>query len=219
MDYVEAIVQRDVRDIARVDQLAMMPRLLRVLAEHSGQLVNYSGLGSPVGMNHVTTRRYMDILESLFLVDTLPAWHTRALRRLAKAPKLHFLDSGLLASIRNLSPERLRRDRTAFGPLLETFVFDELLKLASWSDDRYTFSHFRERGQNEVDLVIEDDDGRVVGVEVKASATVSAGDFSGLRRLEAACADRFVLGLVLYDHHQAVPFGERMFAAPVSGLW
>ena len=219
MDYVEAVVQRDVRDIARVDQLAMMPRLLRVLAEHSGQLVNYSGLGTPVGMNHVTTRRYMDILESLFLVDTLPARHMRALKRLAKAPKLHFLDSGLLASLRNLSPERLRRDRTAFGPLLETFVFDELLKLASWSDDRYTFSHFRERNQHEVDLVIEDDDGRVVGVEVKASATVSAGDFSGLRRLEAACADRFVLGLVLYDHDQAVPFGERMFAVPVCALW
>ena len=219
LDYIEAIVQRDVRDVARIDQLSMMPRLLRVLAEHSGQLVNYSRLGTAVGMNHVTTRKYLGILESLFLVDALPSWHTSALKRLAKAPKLHFLDAGLLAALRNLSPERLRRDRTAFGPLLESFVFGELLKLATWSNDRYTFSHFRDKDRNEVDIVIEDGDGRLVGVEVKASATVSTGDFSGLRRLQKAVGDRFVLGLVLCDHEQVIPFEERLLAAPVAALW
>ncbi len=218
LDYIEAIVQRDVRDVARIDQLAMMPRLLRVLAEHSGQLVNYSRLGAPVGMNHVTTRKYLGILESLFLVDALPSWRTSALKRLAKAPKLHFLDAGLLASLRDLSPDRLRRDRTAFGPLLESFVFGELLKLATWSNDCYTFSHFRDKDRKEVDIVIEAGDGRIVGVAVKASATVSAGDFSGLRRLQTASGDRFMLGLVLCDHEQVTPFGERLLAAPVASL-
>lgn len=102
---------------------------------------------------------------------------------------------------------------------METFVLAELLKLASWSQDRYEFSHFRDKERNEVDIVIEDRRGRVVGIEVKASATVSPRDFAGLRRLSDACGDRFVLGLVLHDHEQVVPFGERLLAALVSALW
>ena len=219
LDYIEAIIQRDVRDVTRIEQLSAMPRLLRVLAEHSGQLVNYSGFGAPLAMNHVTTRKYMGILESLFLVRTLPPRYASALKRITKSPKLHFLDAGLLAALRGITPDRLRRDRTPFGAILETFVFGELLKLASWSDDWYTFSHFRNKERNEVDIVIEDGRGRIVGVEVKASATVSARDFSGMRRLANACGDRFALGLVLYDNKQAVRFGERMVAAPISTLW
>ena len=219
LDYIEAIVQRDVRDIARIEQLGSMPRLLRVLAEHSGRLVNYSGFGAALGMNHVTTRKYVGVLENLFLVHTLPPWYTNTLKRVTKSPKLHFLDAGLLASLKALTPERLRIDRTPFGPVLETFVLGELLKLASWADDRYAFSHFRDKERNEVDIVIEDGLGRIVGVEVKASATVSKGDFAGLRRLAAATRGNFALGLVLYDHEHAVPFGERMAAAPLSTLW
>ena len=219
LDYVEAIIQRDVHDIARIEQLNAMPRLLRVLAEYSGQLVNYSGFGTVLGMNHVTTQKYVGIFENLFIVRTLQPWYTNTLKRLTKSPKLHFLDSGLLATLKDISLDRLNRERALFGPLLESFVFGELLKLASWSDDRYVFSHFRDKERNEVDLVIEDRRGRVVGIEVKASATASKGDFSGLRRLEAACGDRFILGLVLYDHDRTVPFGDRMVAAPLSTLW
>ena len=179
LDYIEAIVQRDVRDVARIEQPGSMPRLLRVLAGQSGQLVNYSGFGAPLGMNHVTTRRYMGVLEALYLVQALPPWYTNALKRVTKSPKVHFLDAGLLAALRGITPDRLRRDRTPFGAVLETFVLGELLKLASWADDRYTFSHFRDKQRNEVDIVIEDGRGQVVGIEVKASATVSARDFSG----------------------------------------
>ena len=219
LDYIEAIVQRDVRDIARIEQLSSMPRLLRVLAEHSGQLVNYSGFGAPLGMNHVTTRKYMGVFENLFLVHTLPPWYTNTLKRLTKSPKLHFLDAGLLAALRGITPDHLRRDRTPFGPLLETFVLSELLKLATWADDRYAFSHFRDKERNEVDIVIENGRGQIVGVEVKASATVSARDFSGLRRLAAGAGERFVMGLVLYDQDSTVPFGGQMIAAPISALW
>ena len=219
LDYIEAIVQRDVRDVARIEQPGSMPRLLRVLAEQSGQLVNYSGFGAPLGMNHVTTRKYMGVLEALYLVQALPPWYTNALKRVTKSPKVHFLDAGLLAALRGITPDRLRRDRTPFGAVLETFVLSELLKLASWADDRYTFSHFRDKQRNEVDIVIEDGRGQVVGVEVKASATVSARDFSGLRRLASAAGESFSFGLVLYDHEATVPFGEKMAAAPVSTLW
>lgn len=119
----------------------------------------------------------------------------------------------------NLSAEKLETDRTSFGPLLETFVVGELLKLASFSDDRYRFSHFRHRQRDEVDIVIEDMDGRIVGIEVKASATVISSDFSGLKRLEHECGDRFTLGMVLYDHEHVVSFGARLLAVPISALW
>jgi len=217
--YVDAIVQRDVRDVAQVDQLQQMPKLLRVLGEHSGQLVNYSGIGASLGMNHVTTQKYVGVFESLFLVRTLPPWHDNQLKRLTKTPKLHFLDAGLLAALRDLTPDRLRADRTPFGALLETFVLAELRKLASWADGRFEFSHFRDKEQNEVDIIIENRQGRVVGIEVKAAATVTSSDFNGLRKLADACGDRFVLGLVLHDHDKIVPFGSRLAAAPISALW
>jgi hypothetical protein len=219
LDYVEAVVQRDVRDIANVDQLDAMPRLLRVLAEHSGQLINHTGAGAAIGLNHVTTQRYAGLFEQLFLVRTLPPWHSNALKRLTRRPKLHFLDSGLLAALRGVTPERIARHRGDFGPILESFVFSELLKLAGWSGERLTFSHYRDKDQYEVDVVIEDRSGRLVGVEVKAGATVTADDFRGLRRLAAAAGDQFALGLVLYDHDRAVPFGDRLWAAPLSSLW
>lgn len=217
--YVDAIVQRDVRDVAQVDQLEQMPKLLKLLAEHAGQLVNHSAIGAALGMNHVTTQKYVGVFERLFLVRTLPPWHSNALKRLTRKPKLHFLDSGLLAALRGLTPERISADRTPFGPLLETFVFAELLKLASWAEDRFQFSHFRDKDDNEVDVVLEDRQGRVVGIEVKASATVGASDFGGLRRLADACGERFVLGLVLHDHDKTVPFGPKLAAAPLSILW
>ena len=217
--YLEAIVQRDIRDVAQIEQLAIMPRLLSVLAGHSGRLVNYSGIGAALNLNHVTTRKYVGVFESLYLVHTLQPWFTNRLKRLTKSPKLHFLDAGLLAAMRDALPDVVAKDRTSFGPILETFVYSELRKIASWSEQRCSFSHFRDKDGNEVDVVLENRRGEVVGIEVKSSATVSAGDFSGMRKLAEACGEKFVQGIVLYDHDRVVPFGENMFAAPLSCLW
>jgi len=219
LDYVDAVMRRDVRDIANVDQLDRMPRLLRVLAEHSGRLINHTGAGAAIGLNHVTTQRYAALFEQLFLVRTLPPWHSNALKRLTRRPKLHFLDSGLLAALRGVTPERVARDRGAFGPILETFVFSELLKLAGWSGERPTFSHYRDKDQYEVDVVIEGSRRPDRGRAVKAGATVTADDFRGLRRLAEAAGEQFAMGMVLYDHDRAAPFSERLWAAPLSGLW
>jgi len=218
-NYVEAVVERDVRDIANIDQLHRMPRLLRALAAHAGQLVNHAGVGASLDLNHVTTQKYTGILEQLFLVRTLPPWHNNALKRLTKKPKLHFLDSGLLAALIGLTPEKVAADRGTFGAVLETFVFSEVLKLAGWSDRRLTFSHFRDKELDEVDIVLEDREGRIVGLEVKAAASVRAEDFSGLRKLEAAAGRRFAFGAVLYDHDRAIGFGDRLAAVPLSSLW
>ena len=218
-EYLDALVQRDVRDVAQIEQLSVMPRLLTVLAEHSGQLVNYSGIGAALDLNHVTTQKYVGVFESLYLVQTLRPWFTNRLKRLTKSPKLHFLDAGLLAAMRDVSPDVVKKDRTVFGPILETFVFSELRKIATWSAQRCSFAHFRDKDKNEVDIVLENRRGEVVGIEVKSSATASTADFAGMRKLAEACGGKFRQGILLYDHDKVVPFGESMFAAPLSSLW
>jgi predicted AAA+ superfamily ATPase len=218
-DYVRAILQRDVRDIADVERLDQMPRLLQVLAHHSGQLTNFAQIGGHNGLDDKTTKKYVAILEQLFLVRRLEPWFRNRLKRLVKTPKLHFLDSGLLAAILGITAERIVRDRTLFGPLLEAFVFSEILKQGTWLDETYTLSHYRDKDQDEVDIVIENEKAELVGIEVKAGATVNAGDFKGLRKLADATGDALKLGLVLYDGEQTVPFGDRLFAAPVSCVW
>jgi predicted AAA+ superfamily ATPase len=217
--YLTSILTRDLRDIAEVEKLTELPKFVRLLAEHSGQLVNYSQFGASINVSHKTGRRYVGLLEQVFLITTVQPWFTNALKRIVKTPKVHFLDSGLLATVRGLSFERLKADRGTFGALLESFVFSEVLKLMTASDLRLTPHHFRDRDTREVDLVLERDDGMIVGIEVKASATVKTGDFAGLRALAAACGDRFAFGAVLYDSGDIVPFGEKLAAAPLSSLW
>ncbi len=217
--YIDAVIGRDVRDVANIDQIDRMPRLLRALAEHSGQLINHAGVGASLDLNHVTTQKYTGVFEQLFLVSTLPSWHNNTLKRLTKKPKLHFLDSGLLAALRGLTPERVAMDRSNFGAVLETFVFAEVLKLAGWSNARMTFCHFRDKDLNEVDIVLENRAGQIVGLEIKASATVRNEDFAGLRKLAEATGSRFQFGAVLYDSHESIPFGDRLAATPLSSLW
>ena len=218
-DYIRAIVQRDVRDIAEVEKLDQIPRLLRVLAQHAGQLTNFTQMGGSIGFDDKTTRKYIGILEQLFLVRRIEPWWRNHLKRLVKTPKLHFVDSGLLATLLGITAERIKKDRTTFGHLLETFVFSELLKQMSWMEGSWTLYHYRDKDQDEVDIVVEDAAGAVVGLEVKAGATVNSEDFKGLRKFGKACGDDFKLGLVLYDGEKAVPFGDRLFAAPLSCLW
>jgi hypothetical protein len=218
-DYVKAIVQRDVRDIADVEKLDQMPRLLQILAHHSGQLANFTQIGGQIRLDDKTTRKYVAILEQLFLVRRIEPWFRNQLKRLVKTPKLHFLDSGLLAALLGATAERIAKDRSIFGPLLETFVFSEILKAAAWLEESCALYHYRDKEQNEVDILVEDNRGALVGVEVKASATVNAGDFRGLNKLREASGENFSLGVVLYDGDTTVPFGDRLFAAPVACLW
>jgi hypothetical protein len=217
--YLTSIITRDLRDIAEIEKLTELPRFVRLLAEHSARLVNYSQFGSAIGVTHKTANRYVALLEQVFLVSTLQSWHTNALKRITRTPKLHFLDSGLLAAARGLSFERVNADRGLVGALLETFVYAEVLKLMTAANLRLTPFHFRDQQMHEVDIVLERDDGLIAGIEVKASATVRSGDFAGLRTLAEACGDRFAFGAVLYDSPDLVPFGDRLAAAPLSSLW
>lgn len=217
--YLTSILVRDLRDIADVEKLTELPKFVRLLAEYSGQLVNYSQFGAGINVSHKTGQRYVSLLEQVFFVSTLQPWYTNAVKRIVKTPKLHFLDSGLLTTARGVSFDRVKADRGMFGALLESFVFSEALKLMTASDLRLTPYHFRDRDTREVDIVLERDDGMIAGIEVKASATVKASDFGGLRALAEACGDRFAFGVVLYDNVDVVPFGDRLAAVPLSCLW
>lgn len=218
-DYLKAIVQRDVRDIAEVEKLEQLPRLLRTLAHHSGQLVNFTQIGGRLGLDDKTTRRYVAILEQLYLVSRVEPWFRNRLKRLVKTPRLHFLDSGLLAAMLGETEERIAKDRSVLGRLLETFAFSEVRKQAAWSGDACAVYHYRDKDQDEVDLIVEAYSGALIGIELKAAATVGASDFRGLRKLASACGDDFKLGVVLHDGDSVVPFSDRLFAAPVSCLW
>ena len=135
-DYLEAIVQRDVRDISRIRSLDVLPRLLSAAATGTAQLFNLQRLASPFELSRPSIGEYVTLLERLFLLSRLPAWHSNGLKRLVKRPKLHLGDTGLAASLLDAEVEVLKSERYLLGQLLETFVMQELQRQASWQDTR-----------------------------------------------------------------------------------
>ena len=218
-DYIETLVQRDVRNLARISALDALPRLLQMAASRTAQLFNLSDLAAPFQVSRVTIGEYVTLLERIFLLERLPPWHSNRASRLVKTPKLHVSDSGLACALLGLDSAGLTGDRARLGPLLETFVFQELRRLASWSEYSHDFYHFRDRDQVEVDIVIERGARMLAGVEVKAAATVTASDFRGLRKLQTVAGKRFAAGVVLYDGETCASFGDNCFAVPVRLLW
>lgn len=222
LDYINAIIQRDVRDIADITRIGDMPRLIRLFANYSAKLINFSEIGVALAMDRKTVQRYLDIFTALYITHSMEPWHNNQISRLTKSPKLHFLDSGLLASVLGVTMDGIRSDRNVFGHLLESFVFGELLKQVGWMQARgISIHHFRTttRIQEEVDFVLEGNRGGIVGIEVKASATVLSEDFRGMRKLSEVTKGRFIAGILIYDGDKIVPFGSDMFAVPVSHLW
>jgi uncharacterized protein len=218
-DYVESLVQRDVRDLARISSLEVLPRLLELAAGQTARLFNLSDLAAPFQLSRPTIRQYETLLERVFLLDRLPAWHHNRLSRLVKAPKLHVGDTGVASLLLGFDAEALWEDRTTLGQLLETFVFQELQRQASWREDALRFHHYRDKDKAEVDVVIEFGGRALAGIEIKAAGTVTPADFRGLRKLREAVGGRFAAGVVLYDGDTAVGFGDNLYAVPIRALW
>lgn len=218
-DYLETLVQRDVRALARIGSLDALPRLLALAASQTARLLNVADLASPFQLSRPTIRDYVTLLERVFLVETLPPWHSNRLSRLVKTPKVHVGDTGLACALLGLDGGALWADRPLLGQLLETFVFQEVRRQASWRNEPISFFHFRDRDGAEVDVVLERGAREVAGIEVKAGATVTAADFRGLRRLREASGKRFAGGVVLYDGETTASFGEHLHAVPVRTLW
>lgn len=218
-DYLESLIQRDVRELARIASLDALPRLLTLAAGQTARLMNISDLASPFQLSRPTIRDYVTLLERVFLLDELPPWHSNRLSRLVKTPKLHVGDTGLACALLGFDAATLAEDRGALGQMLETFVFQELSRQASWEDSEIRFHHYRDKDGSEVDLVLERGADRLAGIEIKASATVTAGDFRGLRKLKNAAGKRFAAGVVLYDGETSVGFGDGLYAVPIRALW
>ena len=216
--YIQTLVERDVQDVAQIEHLSQIPRLLEVAAAHCGQLFNATQIGGQLSLDARTVEKYLGVLEKLFLVQRLPAWGRNELGRLIKAPKLHFLDAGLQAALMRLTPDMLTKHRERWGSVLETWVYAELRKSLALNDDPWYLAHYRGKDKVEVDFVLESPLREVIGIEVKAAATVSAVDFRGLRRIKEHTGKDFIAGIVLYDGDKALPFGAGMWAVPLAAL-
>jgi len=217
--YLDAMLQRDIRDVASIDKLDQLPRFLRALAQTAGQMCNYTQLAGQVGLDSKTAARYVGIFEHMYLLKRVEVWASNRLQRVVKTPKLQFLDAGLLATLLDVSSQEVQQDRTRFGHVLETFVYAELLKHAATAYGHYELMYYRDADKYEVDIVIENAAGQLVGVEVKASATVKDSDLRGLRKLSSLAGAQFKMGVLLYDGNETMPLGNGLWAAPLASLW
>lgn len=216
-DYITTILQRDIKDLANIRNVNLLPKLLSLAASQTGRLFNSSELAFPFSVSRPTVREYLALLEQIFLIEELSPWHSNRISRLIKTPKLHLSDTGLASSLLGVNADELWKDKELLGQLLETFIYQELRKHASWHDEDLKFYHFRNKDKVEVDIIIEK--GRLkAGIEVKAAATVKQSDFKGLIRLKDACKGDFAGGIVFYDGEQVLPFGDKLYAVPISHL-
>jgi uncharacterized protein len=216
--YLQTLIQRDVRDLAAIEGLAQLPRLLSLVAARTGSPMNVADLGRTLGLGQVTLRRYLTLFETLFLLVQLPPWFENLGKRLAKTPKLYLNDPGLLLHLLGADPGGLRQS-PVLGAIVESFAVMELVKTAPWSRARPSLFHMRTSTGTEVDVILEDRSRRLVGIEVKASQTVGASDFQGLRMMKTLVGDRFSCGVVLYTGKEVLPFGPGLWALPLSALW
>jgi predicted AAA+ superfamily ATPase len=217
--YVATILQRDIRALADINGYTQLPRLLALLATQAGSLMNIANLSRETGIAHTTLKRYLTLIEATFLIHLLPAWVTDVRRRLIKTPKVLFNDAGLLSYLLDTNQQALGGTSPWIGPLIENFAGIELLKQLTWSATRANLFYYRTANGREVDYVLEAPGGRLVGVEVKASATVGGSDLKGLQDLSETAGSRFHRGVLLYTGRSVIPFGPRLHALPLSALW
>ncbi|GAB2659212.1 ATP-binding protein [Kribbella swartbergensis] len=217
--YLETITQSVIRNLSSIERLAEIPRLLRLCAARTGNELNVSALANEFGLPIRTVDGYLALLTEAFLVDRIPAWSTNLSRKVIRRPKLVVTDTGLAAYLIGASRSTAARVGGPLGQLMETFVANELRKQLTWSEGRPSLWHFRDRDGAEVDLVLEHPDGRVVGIEVKATSSPAADDLRGLRFLADRLGDRFHFGIVLHTAPEATRFAPNLAALPVSVLW
>lgn len=217
--YVADLINRDIIQLSEIERGPEMRALTRLVAARSGQLLVPSALGNDLTLPQPTVKRYLGLLEEVFLIKRIPAWSRNLGSRAIGTPKVAMVDSGIAANLLGLDSTSLRQPTSFLGPLLEGFVTMEIARQLSWSQHRADLYHYRTRDQVEVDIVLEDRRGQVVAIDVKAASTVKAEDFRGLQHLANRVGDDFVVGAVLYTGEQTLPFGPRFRAIPISALW
>lgn len=217
--YLTTILQRDVRNFSDISDLNALPRLLTATAARAGSLLNFTDLGRSLMLPQTTVKRYFTLLEITFLVQLLRPWSTNLGQRVIQTPKAYISDTGLLTHLLGITSNRLSLDPSLAGSLMENFVLMELLKQGTWSKRQPEFFFWRTASGQEVDLLLEDQEDRLVGIEIKAGATLGKKDVSGLQTLAALAGKRWIRGVILYTGNEIIPFGKNLHAVPISCLW
>lgn len=218
--YLSTLIQKDITDLAKIENIHAIPNLLKILASRCGSTLNERALSRDIGLPFTTLRRYLQLLHNLFFIVTLPGWFRNVEKRIVKSPKIYFVDTAILLHILGFDEKRLVDNPKLFGHVVENFVIGEILKQLSWSSSIVQSYHFRlHDGGMEVDLVLENRAGQVVGIEVKSSETVVADDFKSLKELQKTVGKDFVRGILLYTGNKQGSFGSNLDAIPISALW
>jgi len=217
--YLTTILQRDVRDLTNIADVTAVPRLLSVVATRAGSLLNFADLSRTLGLPQTTLKRYFALLEATFLVQLLRPWSSNLGQRVIQTPKVYLDDTGLLAHLLGLTAERLELDGTLAGGVLENFALMELRKQSAWSETQPEFYFWRTASGQEVDIVLEDSAGRLVGIEVKAGATLGGTDIRGLQAMAHATGKRWIRGVVIYSGNEIIPFAANLHGLPLRLLW
>lgn len=217
--YILDLINRDIRQVAEIERPADLRRLLNLVAGQMAGLAVAGRIASDLQLSASTAKRYLDLLDLLFVVRRIPAWSNNLTTRAVGTPKLIVTDTGLAAHLAGITLRRARHPTAPVGPLLENFVVSELARQLSWAEEPVRLYHYRDRDAYEVDAVLERASGEVVAVEVKAGETVRSEDFRGIRHLAGRLGDRLLAGVVLYAGEQPLPFGDRLRAWPISALW
>lgn len=215
-NHLRTLLERDVQELAKIRKIEELPHLLQLLAGRSGNLLNISEVSRASKLPNTTLNFYLTLLQALYLIMRLPSWHKNATRRMTKSPKLHITDTGLLSFLIGANRNRLLSHPQLFGSMIETFVVMEIQKLMSFSNMHLQSFHYRSSDGHEVDLILENRAGELVGIEIKGSYTVKSDDFKGLHHLKKAAGNLFFRGLVLYPGDSIIPFGDDLFAVPVT---
>lgn len=219
-DYINALLERDLRDITRVNRLDAMRKLVEVVAAWSSKQMNVADIGSGLSIKRPTVEAYLGALEALFLIDRVPAWTRGDYERVGKKDKLFMADSGLMASVLNWRSEEVIQNADRIGKLIETFVYTQIASLIDLNDECRLY-HYRDREKREIDFIIErESDGAILAVEVKAALSVKRQDFQHIRWFaENMAGGRPFTGIVLYSGKEVFSFGDNMKAAPMSAMW
>ncbi len=222
-DYVDLVIERDVMELTRVRQRRQLPLLLHQLASQTAQALNIAKAAAKIGMEKSTAENYTKLLEAVFLVHQLPAWGTTLGSRVGAVPKIHVVDSGLAARLLRLTERKLGAASapalTEFGHLLETFVVGEVSKQLDWLDAPVQRGHWRTHDGDEVDLVLEREDGKVAALEVKAASRVPTRELRGLLNLRRKLASQFLGGVVLYTGERAYTHNSGLHVVPIARVW
>jgi uncharacterized protein len=218
-DYLNTLLVRDVRDISNIEQIGLMPLLLKLLASRTANILNYSDISRSLNLPWTSLKRYMQLLETLYLVEILPAWYANQSKRMTKAPKIHLADTGFVLYLLGYGQGQLEKDRLLFGDLLENFVLLEIQKQLSWNQTRASLYYSRSHTDQEVDIVIEAADGRLVAIEVKSSSSIDYRDMKNMKAFKEVNGDKFHRGVILYTGQEVHKLESDIYFMPVQSLW